>query len=242
MEDALLIFEFLPRLFKTDIEQEYIDFLWDTFESNYRTGKYQFAYLAFHMLVMSFVYFTIWKIRYIQPKDFEKALVGFERYEKEIIQDKTPFAFSLTDEKPVFRFLRLINCDNDKIGKYKKLVDSRNKVAHSTGQIIFKDKGILDEAIVETLKLVAEIAQQSKCVILECYETFLIESNNPETRDYSVAADQIREILIHENYFSQKDVAFCLAFDIAHLRQREDFTGIQALHSALLAEYQTNEG
>ena len=48
---------------KTRSEQEYIEFLWDAFESNYTHGKYQFAFLAYHMLTMSFVYFNIWQIR-----------------------------------------------------------------------------------------------------------------------------------------------------------------------------------
>ena len=44
-------------------EQEYIAFLWDAFETNYTHGKYQFAFLAYHMLTMSFVYFNIWQIK-----------------------------------------------------------------------------------------------------------------------------------------------------------------------------------
>ena len=37
--------------------------LWDAFEMNYTNGKYQFAFLAYHMLTMSFVYFNIWQIK-----------------------------------------------------------------------------------------------------------------------------------------------------------------------------------
>jgi len=32
------------------------------FETNFTYGKYQFAFLAYHMLAMSFVYFNIWQI------------------------------------------------------------------------------------------------------------------------------------------------------------------------------------
>lgn len=56
MEEAAELAEFLPISFQTPKEQEYIEFLWDAFETNYTHGKYQFAFLAYHMLTMSFMY------------------------------------------------------------------------------------------------------------------------------------------------------------------------------------------
>lgn len=56
MDDALGLAEYLPTSFKTPSEQEYIAFLWATFEINYNALKFQFAFLAYHMLMMSFVY------------------------------------------------------------------------------------------------------------------------------------------------------------------------------------------
>lgn len=61
MEEAYQILQYLPNRFKQRDEQEYIEFLWDSFESNYQNEKYQFAFIAYHMLFMSFVYFTIWQ-------------------------------------------------------------------------------------------------------------------------------------------------------------------------------------
>ena len=55
MEAAAELANYLPLSFKTPKEQEYIEFLWDAFEMNYTHGKYQFAFLAYHMLTMSFV-------------------------------------------------------------------------------------------------------------------------------------------------------------------------------------------
>ena len=63
--------------FKSPKEQEYIEFLWDAFETNYTHRKYQFAFLAYHMLAMSFVYFNIWQIKQTEPKDFAMGLIGF---------------------------------------------------------------------------------------------------------------------------------------------------------------------
>jgi hypothetical protein len=76
MEEATQLGNCLPNSFKTRSEQEYIAFLWDAFEINYIHGKYQFAFLAYHMLTMSFVYFNIWQIRQTHLEDFEKGLIG----------------------------------------------------------------------------------------------------------------------------------------------------------------------
>ena len=77
MEEAAELANYLPLSFKAPSEQEYIAFLWDAFETNYTHGKYQFAFLAYHMLTMSFVYFNIWQIRQARREDFEKGLIGF---------------------------------------------------------------------------------------------------------------------------------------------------------------------
>jgi len=55
MKEATELADYLPLSLKTPKEQEYIEFLWDAFETNHTHGKYQFAFLAYHMLTMSFV-------------------------------------------------------------------------------------------------------------------------------------------------------------------------------------------
>lgn len=68
MDEAHELDDYLPLSFKTVSEQEYIQFLWDAFDSNYENKKYQFAFLAYHMLTMSFVYFNIWQIKQNEPE------------------------------------------------------------------------------------------------------------------------------------------------------------------------------
>jgi|GEM_PF-7038258 len=42
--------------------------------SNYPHGKYQFAFLAYHMLPMSFICVNIWQIEQTEPGDFARVL------------------------------------------------------------------------------------------------------------------------------------------------------------------------
>ncbi|HEX2922726.1 MAG TPA: hypothetical protein VHS28_01710 [Chloroflexota bacterium] len=72
----------------------YIESRWDAFQPNYTHGKYQFAFLAYHMLRMSFIYSDIWQIRQTEPEDFARGLIGFAREEKALLEATSPFVFS----------------------------------------------------------------------------------------------------------------------------------------------------
>ena len=238
MEEAAELADYLPLSFKTPKEQEYIEFLWDAFETNHTHGKYQFAFLAHHMLTMSFVYFNIWQIRQTTPKDFAMGLIGFGKdIEKSLLDATSPFVFSTVNERSILRFLKLIACDNAKIGTYAKLVDDRNESAHPNGNIFYGTEVALDIKITEILRVVAEIQTHSKPVIEHCYREFLLQNHDPDEREYADAADQIREVLIHGNYLSQKDIEICLGFDFESLADRPGSEAMRELHAALAEKY-----
>ncbi len=140
MDKAAELANYLPLSFKSRAEEQYIAFLWDAFETNYTHGKYQFAFLAYHMLAMSFVYFNIWQIKQAQPSEFANGLIGFARDEKALLDATSPFAFSIVPERTMMRFFKLIGCDNSMIGTYTKLVDDRNESAHPNGNIFYPSK------------------------------------------------------------------------------------------------------
>ncbi len=238
MDEALELFDYLPVSFKTPSEHDYISFLWEAFEANYSSGRYQFAFLAYHMLMMSFVYFNIWQIKQTQPDDFEKGLIGFARDEDDLRNARSPFSFSTVNERTVLRFLKLIACDNSKIGTYGKLVDDRNKTAHSNGNIFFKTQRAVDAQIHQVLRAVEEIQTHSQPIINCCYKKFLLDSHNPEEREFLDAEDQIREVLIHGNYMSQKDIELCVKFDTSIFRH-DKRDAIEALHNTLREVYGT---
>ena len=240
MEEAQELNKYLPLSFKTTSEQEYIAFLWDAFETNYKHGKYQFAFLAYHMLTMCFVYFNIWQIKNTQVADFEKGLIGFSKDdEKRMLEATSPFEFSTINERTILRLLKLISCNNSQIGTYAKLVDDRNETAHSNGNIFYSTQDALDKKIREILRVVNEIQRQSSSVVMSCYHAFLLSSFNSEERAYIDAIDQIREVLIHENYLSLKDVEICLTYNVASQAHKENMTDITALHQVFCETYQS---
>ena len=236
MDDALELLDYLPVSLKVPSEQEYVSFLWEAFEMNYAGEKYHFAFLAYHLLMMSFVYFNIWQIKLALPIDFQKSLIGFAREENELLKATSPFSFSVVNERTVLRFLRLIGCDNDRIRSYASLVDDRNKAAHPTGSILFRTQDTVDIRIRQVLQAVEEIQTHSQTIIHSCYREFLLQSHNADEREYPDAADQIREILIYENYLSLKDIEICINFDISAL-ENTGKDSIRTLHNTLCDAY-----
>lgn len=242
MEEAVELGNYLPLSFKTRSEQEHIAFLWDAFQSNYESKKYQFAFLAYHMLTMSFIYFNIWQIKQTEPKDFANAMIGFNKdLEKELLDATSPFTFWRVNESSVMRFLKLIGCDNGKVGSYAALVKERNDTAHTNGNIFFSTPAALDTKIREILRVVDEIQTHSKPVIEHAYRDFLLQSHDPDEREYPDTGDQIREILIHKNYFSQKDVDICLAYNLSAHSDHSNFKNMEELHHNLQDRYSDSE-
>ena len=94
MDEALELNEYLPVSFAAAIEANYLQFLWDAFQSNYESEKYEFASFAFHLLYMSYVSFSIWQIRLARPQDFKNALIGFQSNdENKLLEASSPFRF-----------------------------------------------------------------------------------------------------------------------------------------------------
>ncbi len=238
MEEAAELANYLPLSYKTQTEQKYIEFLWDAFQSNYDNKKYQFAFLAYHMLTMCFVYFNIWQIKQNEPRDFEKGLIGFGKdIERDLLGATSPFVFSTVPERSILRLLKLIQCDNGKIGTYAKLVDDRNDTAHSNGNIFYSELGAFEIKVAEILRVVDEIQTHSKPMIERCYRQFLFNNHDPEDREYPDDMDQIREVLIHQNYLSQKDIEICIACDLGEFKTDANSVGITALHQSLRDAY-----
>ena len=232
MEEALELGDYLPVSFKTRSEQEYLAFLWDAFQSNYDGGKYEFASLAFHLLYMSYVSFSIWQIRLAREDDFKKALVGFQAAsESSLLDADSPFKFfEGMKESQIFRFLKLIGCENSQVGEFAKFVKRRNKIAHPSGTVFFNDQQSIDAEIAEMMKEVVNIERHMEPVILDVYRMFLFGSSDAEAREYADAEEEITVNLIHRNYISQKDIDVCLWFDIGTLSESENFKEIEKLH------------
>ncbi|TRX32978.1 hypothetical protein FNW52_16095 [Flavobacterium sp. ZT3R18] len=239
MEEATYIFNYLPVRYKDTNEDEYIKYLWSSFESNYDNEKYQFAFMAYHMLFMSFVYFNIWQVKSIKEEDFNKIKLGFsDRLDKVT----NPFMLSAEGESRIFDLLKYLCSShsdvNALVGRYKSLVKDRNEIAHANGLIPFRTTKYLESKINDILRYAEEIQSFTKPIIQECFEKFLIESQDEDIRQCYDISTQIEEVLIHQHYLSQKDIEFCLEYDVQKLNEQPNFAEIERIYEALKNEYE----
>lgn len=236
LDDATRILDHLPTRFKNEQEQRYIEFLWQAFAHNYENGQYQFSLLAYHMLFMSCVYCAVWQIKGSRKILFENALL-LHQDEKKMLNASSPFSFSEVQERAVFALLRLVDCEHQHIGKLKKLVDDRNNMAHANGSIYFASEATADIKINEVLALLDVIQDLMRPVVQGCFEQFLMDSYDPELREYPQEEDQIQEALIYTNYFSPRNTEACLNFDLSRLSGHEHFEAIQVLFEGFSTIY-----
>ncbi len=85
------------------------------------------------------------------------------------------------------------------------------------------------------------IQTHSKPVIEHCYREFLLQNHDTDEREYPDAADQIREVLIHGNYLSQKDIEICLGVDAESRTDHPGSEGMRELHAALVETYKAED-
>ena len=233
-DDAYEIGSYLPVSFNTPSEQEYITFLWEAFAVNYANGKHQFAFLACHMLMMSFVYSKLWQIKKVFYDDFRKSTIALDQNSENYINTiNSPFGFSKAPERTAMRFLRLIGCDYSKIGNYQKLVDERNDAAHANGTLPFNGQSALDRKVVQIIRIMDEIQSHSVPLIEESYKKFLVESASIGKLYADERKARIAEVLVRPNYLSTKDLEICTHFDITELGSRRGSSYIRALHRSL---------
>ena len=233
MDAALELGDYLPVSYRTRSEEEYIDFLWEAFQSNYANGKYEFSSLAFHLLYMSFVSFSIWQVRLAREADFKKALIGFlSDAENKLLEADSPFKFfENLKESQIFRFLKLIGCENDQVGEFAKFVRRRNKIAHPSGTVFFNDQVSIDGEITDMMREVANIQRHMRPIILEVYGHFLMESSDIDTREYTDPNQEVEVSLIHRNYISQKDIDVCLPYDLSQHASHPIKEALQQVHA-----------
>ena len=194
------------------------------------------------MLFMSFVYFNIWQIKLIRKDDFDKIKLGFSDCCEKA---KNPFMFSFEGESRILDLLKYLCSShqdvNSLIGRYKSLVKERNGIAHANGNIPFRNVDYLETRISDIVRYAGEIQQYSKPIIQECFEKFLIENQNEEERRYLNIQELINEELIHEHYLSQKDLEFCLEYDINSLLEQPNYLEVEKIFEEVKHEYAQEE-
>ena len=142
----------------------------------------------------------------------------------------------------MLRFLKLIACDNSKIGTYAKLVDDRNESAHPNGKIFYSTQGGARHQDHGNPPRGGRnpnpLQAPSSSTVTRSFSS---RATTPKTANIPITLTKSARCSSTDNYLSQKDIEICAAFDISEHKTHLDFPGIESLHQTLRATYVQRE-
>ncbi len=179
---------------------------------NYKYEQYQFAYFGLHLLYMTYIYFTVWKISKIYPERYCDAVVFAKAYtgrNLDFINIESIFEYSLVPEKELPKIFKIIGLDNGQIGIIKGLVDNRNDLAHASGKFeILNDLGFE----VNANSICASMRNIHGCMemlIRSWFEKLLLDYGNGDFDEYEEIDDFINEQMIQGFNLSANELLIC---------------------------------
>lgn len=239
---------FLPVEYKDENEKQYIDALILATHTSYKNGLYQFAYIQYHMLFMTAVYYIILKISVFNEEEFKKALFYMLKdrcnefwNESNTKNHKLYFgSFAIINESDVFMLLRLVGLDNNLLGELKKLVQDRNNYAHANGQLQLTSDELFMKALNSYNSKIQKVVGLLKSDLIDFYKKTVSSPNfyDKNIRAYLDADEQIIEEFIKEYSLSKEELNWLRKI---HLSEFDSYNGnkteIKKLHKSLMDYY-----
>lgn len=200
----------------------YIQNITNLIAVNYKYEQYQFAYFGVHLLYMTYVYCTAWKISQIEPDRYKDAIIYARPYsgrEKEFkIEDpESVFAYSLMPESDIAKIFRIIDLDNSQISNISEYVKTRNEMAHASGKFKIPNEESFD-AKVHTLYIsIRNIHNKMDACIRKWYEQVLLSFCNSEYEGYDNPKDVILEQMVQSFKLSVNELLICNEMSVNNL-------------------------
>jgi hypothetical protein len=230
LEEIYNLDKYLPLEHIDPDESVYLTDLFSRFNLNYDNGKYDFAYLSLHLIFMSYVYKSIWTFREIHRRKFKHSLIGFNHKAKDSVmykKDKSGNELSISlyefkefNESSIFHFFELFDIDISLIGSFKRLVKTRNELAHSSGKIRL-NKSALNVEINNFLLYFKKINEKMDDLIIILYKNYLKNYDYSLVRDYlndnshkDYLIENIKDNFQKTYYLSQFDLNLIFDFEI----------------------------
>ena len=208
--------KYLPELFQDDSEEKYIKALRLALETSYYNGLYQFAYVQYHMLFMTAIYFALLKVAKCHKDEVDKALYYLlkdrksEFYGEENTKNGELYfgSFAAISESDVFMLLRVIGLDDSLLGELKNFVKSRNKYAHANGRLMLTSDELFIKEIQQYNEKIEKIYGLLKPDIRQLYEATITNADfyDPEIRAYYDPDEQITQEFIKEYSLSKAEL------------------------------------
>lgn len=222
------VYDLLSYLPIDDFEvKTYSELLTRSISANYEKSEYQFAYFGVHLLFMTYIYCSVWKIGRFYKNRYEDTVLFARTYrskerEIDLKNIKSVFEFSYIPEKDIFKFFTLVDLDPGYIGSIVELVDTRNNMAHATGKIEIYSVEEFNRTVNVLLSIAQNITENMTKPIRSWYEKMLLSwADGKFSNLYTSSTDVITEEIIKEFGFSQKELSVCSEFGVSKFNNRE---------------------
>lgn len=209
------ILEYMP-ISPTDEEDvvAYIQNISDVVAINYKYEQYQFAYMGVHLLYMTYIYCSIWKISRINPTRYSDAIIFARPYsgrERDIDLDNigSIFNFSLMPEKEFAKVFKIIGLDKSQITNVGGLVDIRNDMAHASGKFEILTEESFSNGVNSIVNSIRNIHSRMNEQIRVWFTDLLSDYCNNKFSDYDNVEDIINEQMVQTFKLSINEMLVC---------------------------------
>lgn len=217
------ILNFLP--INPDDEEDIINYVQNIANLvavNYKYGQYQFAYFGIHLMYMTYIYCTAWKIGQIEPERYKDAIVFARPYsgrEKDLkIEDvDSIFSYSLIPEKDIAKLFKIIELDKSQISVVVEIVNTRNDMAHASGKFEILTEESFDVKVSNILTSMNTIHKYMNKPIRKWYEQVLLSFCAGEYEGYDEPMDIISEQMIQSFKLSTNELLVCNEMSVISL-------------------------
>lgn len=215
---------------------------------NYKYGQYQFAYFGVHLLYMTYLYSTVWKIGQIEPERYKDAIVFARSYsgrEKDlkIEEAESIFAYSLIPEKDIAKIFKIVGLDKSHIKVVSDLVDVRNDMAHASGKFEILTDEAFDAKVNSVINSIKNIHRNFDGVIRKWFSDVLLKYCVGEYSVYDNIKDLIEEHMIQNFKLSINELLVCNEMSVSSIitEHREYCTKLRRFKAGL-KQYCQDEG
>ena len=200
----------------------YIENITDLITVNYKYGQYQFAYFGLHLLYMTYIYCTVWKISRILPERYSDAVVFARTYsnrEKDMDIDNigTIFQYSLIPEKDISKIFKIIDLDKSQISNVGILVDVRNEMAHASGKFEILTEDNFSVKANTILNSIRNIHNRMDKQIRKWFKQILSSYCMGEFSEYDNIEDIIVEQMVQNFKLSMNEILICNEMSVKEL-------------------------
>lgn len=241
------ILDYLPIEFQDESEKKYVDALILAAKTSFENGLYQFAYVQYHMLFMTAIYFALLKVYWQNTEKFDIALRYMlkDRYNEfasreNTKNDKLYFgSFASINESEVFLFLRFVGMDDSLLDMLKDRVKERNKYTHANGNLMLTSSESFLSQITESNKAISKVLDLLKDSITQLYKDTIISADfyDPEIRAYLDPDEQIKEEIVRKYSLSSVEINWLRKIKTSDFKDCNGYEHIKELHIALMHYY-----